>query len=52
VTRGGGPVGVLKGTVVVKIWLGLLVLGVEVVALGWMMGSRIVEWLLSGLMFH
>ena len=35
--------------VVVKIWLGLLVVGVELLMLGWLVGTHTVDWLVSGL---
>lgn len=45
------PVWVVKGPAVFKIWLALLAVGVEVVALGWMVGSQALDWLFSGLKF-
>lgn len=42
---------VVKGPAVFKIWLALLAVGVEVVALGWMVGSQALDWLFSGLKF-
>jgi hypothetical protein len=36
-------------SVVVKIWLGLLSVGVELLVLGWLVGTHTVDWLVSGL---
>jgi hypothetical protein len=33
----------------VKIWLGLLVVGVELLVLGWLVGTHTVGWLVSDL---
>jgi hypothetical protein len=39
----------VERAVVVKIWLGLLVVGVELLMLGWLVGTHTVDWLVSGL---
>jgi hypothetical protein len=36
-------------SVVVKIWLGLLSVGVELLVLGWLVGTHTVDWSVSGL---
>jgi hypothetical protein len=40
---------VAERALVAKIWLGLLVVGVELLMLGWLVGTHIVDWLISGL---
>lgn len=39
----------VRRTVVAKIWLGLLALGVELLVLGWLVSTHAVDWLVSGL---
>jgi hypothetical protein len=35
--------------VVVKMWVGLMTVGVELLLLGWMIAGRGVDWLTAGL---
>jgi len=40
---------VARRAVVAKIWLGLLAVVVELLVLGWLVGTHTVDWLVSGL---
>jgi hypothetical protein len=40
---------VAERAVVAKIWLGLLVVGVELLMLGWLVGTHTVDWLVPGM---
>lgn len=45
------PVALVKRTVVAKIWVGLTAVAIELLLLGWMVGSHGVDCLTAGLTF-